>query len=294
MDTIAETIREWEMRLRAERKSARTVAIYLWHTRKLAAANVGRRAKEYKRGDLDRYLAECSLGWSSSTMRQAVAAFRVFFRYVRGDKKSPARALPFPRKGAPVRRVRTLTAAQASDALAVCESTNAAGLRELALLAVLLDTGLRAAEVCRLQVADVDFGARRLSVRAKGDKTRRGHFSSETGRYLAAWLGARATLARPGVAEVFIALGGTLRGRPLTPRGLSKLLARVGARAGVGKLAPHDLRRTFAHLALRAGSPTRVLQEAGGWEDLRQVETYSREIGLDDFDPYLAVGRLMA
>lgn len=289
---MEQSMRNWELWLLAERKSARTVASYLWHVRRLAAARPGVAVMDFKRADLVAYMAEASRAWSPAMMRQAVAALRGFFGYLCG-KKSPARALPFPRKGAPVRKVRTLTGEQASGVMAVCESTSAAGARELALLALLLDTGLRASEVCRLAVAEVDLAAHSLSVKAKGDKVRRGRFSAATAHYLATWLGARAAVARPEVGAVFVSLGGITRGRPLTTRGLSKLLARVGLRAGLERLAPHDLRRTFAHLALRAGAPTRVLQAAGGWEQLRQVETYSREIGLADFDQYLAVGRLM-
>jgi integrase len=107
-------------------------------------------------------------------------------------------------------------------------------------------------------------------------------------------LDVRGRVASASVRTVFVSLGGTRPGSPLSPRGLGKICKSLGSRAGLAELSPHDLRRSFAHLALRYGAPTRTVQIAGRWEQLRQVETYSRDLALDDFDPYSPVARLLA
>lgn len=291
---MQQAIRDWEMRLRgSERKSEVTITKYLWNIRRLSKAFPAKAAAQFTRKDLERYLDERSLmGWSDATARQAVATFRKFFAYVCG-KKSPAKSLPFPRKSKPVRRIRSLTAEQASEVLVAFDTSTAGGRRDLAIVALGIDTGLRASEICRLQLAEVDLAKRTFEVMAKGGRVRRGRFSTPTGEYLELWLATRAGVARPDATTLFVSLGGKTPGRSLTTRGLRELLKRVAARAGLEALAPHDLRRTFAHLALRAGAPTRVLQVAGDWQQLREVETYSREINLADFDAYAPIGKLM-
>lgn len=291
---MEQAVRDWEMCLRGlERKSERTISGYLWNIRHLAAAFPGKSALHYTRKDLEHYLAERALhGWSDSTARQAVATFRKFFGYVCG-KKSPARTLPFPRRSKPVRKIRSLTADQASEVLVTFDTATPGGRRDLALVALMIDTGLRSSEVCRLKVSDLDRKERFFEVMAKGGRVRRGRFSTPTGDYLEMWLGSRAAVAQSDVETVFVSLGGKTPGRPLTNRGLREILRRVALRAGLPALAPHDLRRTFAHLALRAGAPTRVLQVAGGWQQLREVETYSREITPEDFDAYSPINHLM-
>lgn len=292
---MEQLIHDWEMRLRGtERKSEVTITKYLWNMRRLVKEFPRKAAFDYTRKDLERYLSERSLmGWSDATARQAVATFRKFFGYICG-KKSPAKALPFPRKSKPKRRLRSLTADQASDVLVTFDTMTAGGRRDLALVALAIDTGLRASEICRLQLKELDLAARTFEVMAKGGRVRRGRYSKPAGEYLGLWLSTRALEAKAGVTTVFVSLGGKTPGRPLTTRGLREILRRVAVRAGLEALAPHDLRRTFAHLALRAGAPTRVLQVAGDWQQLREVETYSREITLGDFDAYSPVGRLMA
>ena len=56
----------------------------------------------------------------------------------------------------------------------------------------------------------------------------------------------------------------------------------------VHNLSPHVLRRTFATLAIRNGAPTRVVQVAGGWANLSEVQRYSQAIEAQDFDGYSA------
>lgn len=291
---MEQIIHDWEMRLRgSERKSERTVSAYLWNMRQLVKEFPAKSPADFTRKDLERYLDKRAVGgWSDSTARQAVATFRGFFRYACG-KKSPAKTLPFPRKSKPKRRMRSLTSEQAGDVLVAFDTMTAGGRRDLALVALMIDTGLRAAEVCRIRLSEIDRAERSFEVLAKGGRIRRGRYSAPTGDYLELWLATRAGEVAPGVESVFVSLGGKTPGRQLTTRGLREILRRVAIRAGLEALAPHDLRRTFAHLALRAGAPTRVLQVAGGWQQLREVETYSREITLGDFDAYSPINGLM-
>ena len=60
----------------------------------------------------------------------------------------------------------------------------------------------------------------------------------------------------------------------------------MGKETGLGLISPHDLRRTFATLALLNGAPTRVVQIAGGWANLNESERYSQALEAKHFAPY--------
>ena len=62
----------------------------------------------------------------------------------------------------------------------VCDNVRPTGLRDKTLLFLLLDTGMRASEVCGITAHDVDLKNRRVTVLGKGDKERSLPISPET------------------------------------------------------------------------------------------------------------------
>jgi integrase len=57
--------------------------------------------------------------------------------------------------------------------------------------------------------------------------------------------------------------------------------------------SPHDLRRSFATLSSRLGAPSRIVQVAGRWSDLKMVEGYTQSLEASDFMPYDPVSRIL-
>ena len=80
---------------------------------------------------------------------------------------------------------RTLTPEQITRLLAILPDTPI-GKRNRTLILLMLDTGLRAAEVCRLEMRFLDLGTRHLSVLAKGEKWRTCIFGEPTAEALRA------------------------------------------------------------------------------------------------------------
>lgn len=260
-------------------KSDATLEQYQYHLEKMAGwlGEVGIVfVAEVQRSDLRAWGAGLRDRWSAATIKGAVCAARSFFGWCLQDQlltQNPALALKVPR--VPVRAQRTLTAAEISRLLAECGDC-LRGQRDAALVTLLLDTGLRNAEVCRLRLADLDVEHRRLVVRIKGGDEAWGYFGSECCRRLTLWLDVRP--ARAGVGTVFVSVGGNTPGFPLTPRGLRLALKRLGQRAHVDGVCPHAFRRSFATLMLLNGAPSRIVQLAGRWSDLRMVEVYSQSL----------------
>ena len=226
-------------------------------------------------------------GWQGSSRYLAACALRAFVRWCYGEGH-PVLALRVHRPRS--RAQRTLTLDQARKLILSIDTARRSGLRNLALVTLMLDTGFRAAEVCALKIERLDLERRTAWAIVKGGDWGEGAFSEYTAACLEAWLAVRKKIARPGVANVFIGCE-TSVGKPLTPGGLRSIFRKLGEKAGLGLISPHDLRRTFCTLALEGGAPTRIVQEAGRWKSLEMVTLYSRALAAHAIDPYSPVAR---
>jgi integrase/recombinase XerD len=292
MDAMAQAITDWKNWLLAAGRSSGTVSAYEWDVRALARANPALAPFDYRAADLNRYQAERRLaGVGASARKRSAASFRSFFGFVCGKNHSPARKLPFPRVARSQQRV--LDWEQAGAVLAACETTTAVGLRDLAIVCLAMESALRNAELCRLELSRIDLERRRLRVVIKGGQEGVGSFDPLTTSYLSAWIEARKAIALPDTKTVFCSVGGLTPGRPLTPGGLRCIFRQIGKKAGLAAFSPHDLRRSCATLKTRLGAPTRTIQVGGRWSNLREVETYTQAINLEDFESYSPVAHLM-
>lgn len=142
--------------------------------------------------------------------------------------------------------------------------------RDRLIVYVLLDTGVRAAELCALDAGDVDERSGAVLVRqGKGRKDRTVYLGAKTRRDLVRYWRAH---GRPATGQaVFVSL---TTGQRLTENGLRQLLRRIGDRAGVAHCHPHTFRRTFALFSLRSGMSIVHLQRLLGHEDLTVVRQY--------------------
>ncbi len=282
---------EWSNFLRLK-NTPRTISVYAYYVEHLLATAPGRALEEWTTAQLIAHLAEgMERGLSDASIKQMTGAYRSFFAFALGDK-SPAAAVPYPKVHR--RRQRTLDAEAAMKVLASCDTSTHMGTRNLAIFTLMLDTGLRSSEVCRLQLAKVDLAKRRLVVIVKGGDEAIGIFSRTTAANIARWLTVRSECAQPGEGALFVNLGTDLyRGRHLTPSGLRIIFRLTGQRLGMAGFSPHDMRRTFATIAIKTGAPTRVVQAAGRWGDVSMVERYTADIAAEDFERYSPVEALM-
>jgi len=226
-------------------------------------------------------------GIGANALRRSVYALRIWLAWEWADRKleppHPAADLKAPR--ARRRLQRSLTADQLAAVLGSCDTSTVQGVRDVAMIALMTDTGIRSAEVCRLNLTDLDMGRRLLEVVVKGGDESRRVFHPITATFLWRWLEARADVA--SCPAVFVDTAH--RGTRLTTGGLRAIFRRIGKQAGLRAFSPHDLRRTFAMLATEAHAPTRVTQVGGGWGDIKLVETYTQALAVEAFRPYSPV-----
>lgn len=144
--------------------------------------------------------------------------------------------------------------------------------RERALILLLLDSGVRASELCALNVRDLDMMTGALRVNSgKGRKDRVTFVGARTRKAILRYF-----MIRPGTepdAPLFV---GVVTGCRLRYDGLRAILKRLGERAGVTDCAAHRYRRTFAIESLRAGMPIMQLAAMMGHGSLSVLQRYLR------------------
>lgn len=228
--------------------------------------------------------------WTSSTRYTAVAALRKFYKYKWGEEHPVCRIK--------IKRVdpgpqRTLDKNELMDVLSSLDTTTLTGIRDLAILSLMVDTGLRASEVCNLEVARLDLKRQRLTVLVKGGGIAEKLFFDYTTACLENWLAVRYKAATETNRYVFCSIGGKNPGGKMTRSGLRYLANKLSRLSGIPHFSPHSMRRTFATLATENGAPTRVVQVAGGWKSIRMVERYTQALKQDAIKPFSPIDRIM-
>lgn len=212
---------------------------------------------------------------SAATCVHYLGAVRGFFGFLvkTGALLSdPSSGLEMPK----ARRLpqQVLNPAQAQRLVETPSPLTKLGQRDRAVLEVFYGTALRAGEMERLDVADIDLGEGRILVRdGKGRKDR---VVPVTGRAAAALdLYLREVrpllLGYPPERALFL----TLEGKRLDRHALAYLFRKHGKEAGL-KVSPHRLRHACATHLLEGGADIRHIQALLGHKDLETTERYTQ------------------
>lgn len=222
-------------------------------------------------------------GASANTINLRLSAIRAMARVLEANGLIPTElAIALQRtKGAPKRNVKRgiwLSNAQARALLDAPDPNTLLGLRDRAILGILLGTGLRRTELTALEVKHLRTLEGRLCIvdlKGKG------------GRYrtipLPAWVAARLTqwLNASGITEGKIfrnfRKGNRIAGQGLTGVSVDRIVKRYGQALGL-QVSPHDLRRTFAKRLRRNGGSLEQIQLVMGHASIATTERY---LGVD-------------
>jgi len=152
------------------------------------------------------------------------------------------------------------------------------GERNLAMLRLMLDTGLRLSEATALHWRDLDLMSGKLMVRqGKGAKDRTLWIGEANIDQLRTWRERQVGSCGGDPDHVFT----TLRGDPLSNRYVQAMVARYVKRAGIEKrVSPHTLRHTFATDLYADTLKIRLVQKVLGHSDLSTTMIYTHV-----FDP---------
>lgn len=180
-------------------------------------------------------------------------------------KENPVRQIK-----APVAEKKTIIPFSKMEISALLESASQSHypLRDRAIILILLDTGIRASELCNLQIKDLNHVTGHIRVIGKGKKERLVPISQETMGVIDEYLANRKEISH---SSPLFALR---NGKALERWKLRKVLADLGNKSQVSRVFPHRFRHTFAIQFLRNGGNIYSLQKILGHSTLDMVKRY--------------------
>ena len=144
--------------------------------------------------------------------------------------------------------------------------------RDSAILELLYATGMRVAELARLDIGDVDFKRSTARVTGKGNKQRVVPFGTAATDALQQWIdGGRKELARGDTQAIFVGS----RGARIDQRQVRRIVEKAAAVTGTSGLTPHGVRHLAATHLLEGGADLRVVQELLGHSSLSTTQIYT-------------------
>lgn len=291
MSTLAPTLQAFftDRLIRQRQASAHTIAAYRDAVKLLLAfaeQRTGIAPSDLDIVDLDAPLVGAFLdhlehgrGNSVRTRNARLAAVHSLFRYAALRHPEAAaviqRVLAIPPKRFDHTIVSYLTEPETKALLAACDQATWTGRRDHTLLALAVQTGLRASELTGLTIEDVHLGTgSHVSCTGKGRKQRITPLTADTVAVLGGWLAERGGLP----ADPLFA---TRRGTPLGRDAFQRRVANYAATAArscpslQGKnITPHTLRHTAAMRLLHAGVDTTVIALWLGHEAVATTQIY--------------------
>ncbi|GLZ31314.1 tyrosine recombinase XerC [Lentzea sp. NBRC 105346] len=283
---VADALRRYERHLALERDlSPHTVRAYLGDVVALLGHIAGDSPERADIGAVDLaslrawLAAQRNAGASRTTMARRAAAARTFTAWavregLLAQDPGPRLAAPRPHRTLPS----VLRADQASEAMAAVSSGATEGdpvaLRDQAVVELLYATGVRVAELCGLDLDDVDYSLRVIRVLGKGGRERTIPFGIPAERALRRWLDeGRKDLVTPySPAALFLGA----RGGRIDQRAVRRLVHEVVAVVpDAPDIGPHGLRHSAATHLLEGGADLRTVQELLGHATLATTQLYT-------------------
>jgi site-specific recombinase XerD len=184
-----------------------------------------------------------------------------FFRWCIEEERldvSPMKRVPKPKDVQ--EQIKPLSGEELTALLAAPNRKSFVGLRDTALMALLVDTGLRVSESLSIRLGDLDTRARAITVMGKGEKPRTVFYGEAVAQHLRNYLRRR---ARRGNEDLLFV---SSLGEKLLRFAIVERMRDYGSAAAIqGKrVSPHTLRHTFAINWLKNGGDTLSLQRLLG------------------------------
>lgn len=214
------------------------------------------------------------VGLAPSSVERAVSAIKGLHRFMVADELCsafPTADLPLPTK--PARLPDVISVEAAARLLDQPFPRTPSGLRDRAILEILYGCGLRASELCGLDLRSVVLDEALLRVHGKGGKERVVPVMGTAAAALSAYLGQGrgGLVGRRPTQAVFL----NVRGGRLSRQSVHAIVERYGRMAGIEGLHPHTLRHSYATHLLEGGADLRAVQELLGHANIATTQLYT-------------------
>ncbi len=273
----------FSLTLEAENKSVRTRNGYLesltLFQRFLADSGHSGIIGDVQRSEIEMYLADLfSRGRTASTVATRYKGLRQFFNWALADgeiTENPMANMKPPI--IPESPVPVVTEDEMRRLIKCCTGTTFEDRRDLAIILLLVDTGIRRSECANLKVGDVDLTERSALVLGKGRRPRAVRFGAKTARAVDRYLRIRDAHPLGDTAHLWLGQ----RSRGFTDIALRQMLERRGMEAGIPNLHAHRFRHSFAHQYLASGGNEGDLMQLTGWKSRQMLNRYGASVAAE-------------
>lgn len=258
-----ELVKMYVASLMIEGKSANSAKAYTRELKKLIEV-IPKRYTDVKTNDVRYYLGTMmKRGLKGSTVENARAYISAFYMWLYNEgyiEKNPCASI----KPIKVHKDIKIPFSQTDiDKIRTCCKTQ----RDRAIVEVLLSSGIRLDELCKLDRSDVNFETLELFVRhGKGDKARKTYINDVAAMHLKKYLLQR----KDGNMCMFYSRNNSR----ISGRSVSLLLNEIQDESGVSNIHPHRFRRTFASNMAQRGMNVQAIQILLGHSNISTTMTY--------------------
>ena len=219
-------------------------------------------------------------GGARTTLSRRAVSVRLFTKWAVKNKyltKDVAATLATPKGHRTLPEVLDIADAKtAMDSLATraSEEETPISLRDVAMVELLYATGARVAELCGLDVSDIDYDRQTIRVLGKGNKERTIPLGNPAMKALNVWLKEGRDSIKNSLSGYAVFLGA--RGKRIDQRTVRTVVYNaLQAIEGIERMGPHALRHSAATHLLEGGADLRTVQEILGHASLATTQMYT-------------------
>ena len=219
-------------------------------------------------------------GGARTTLSRRAVSVRLFTKWAVKNKyltKDVAATLATPKGHRTLPEVLDIADAKtAMDSLATraSEEETPISLRDVAMVELLYATGARVAELCGLDVSDIDYDRQTIRALGKGNKERTIPLGNPAIKALNVWLKEGRDSIKNSLSGNAVFLGA--RGKRIDQRTVRTVVYNaLQAIEGIERMGPHALRHSAATHLLEGGADLRTVQEILGHASLATTQIYT-------------------
>ena len=178
-------------------------------------------------------------------------------------------------KGSRLAKGRALSSSEIQLLFSSCNDQTIKGIRDSAILGVLLGCGLRRSEIVDCSIGSFNEEEGSLRVLGKGNKERMCYLPQQSLTLLNLWL---ATVSGDNHRALFTRIRrfDTVTDDKLTSQAILHILNERRKQAGINAFSPHDCRRTFASMLLDNGEDISTVKDAMGHASIITTQKYDK------------------
>jgi site-specific recombinase XerD len=280
---VAALLPSWELSLTERELSPKTIEVYMRTGTQFAAWL----AKEGLPADTEgidaphirAFLAAETARTSAISSHQHFRNLRVLFRWLAKEDErtgpNPMERVDPPKTTRKVKPV--LAEAQLAALIKGCEGTTFEQRRDMAVIRVFIDSGVRVSGVANVRLKDVSLTSKTVKVVLKGGDEHLVPIGRKAAAALDRYIRARARHRHADSPWLWLGTAGRDPAH-FGSAGIQDMLERRGRAAGIGKVTPHWFRRTFAHDWLDSGGSELDGMRIAGWKTRAMIEMYAGEL----------------